>query len=650
MSSAATTTQATQTEKQESSKSSWTMATNKSVSNEDTFCDLGLEDMPVANKVSLSQDGFRSATGPATSCCIIRSIDVMESHREEILREIEPLPTSNLGSLRNNGEVLRPAVFRRSKLDSDNMTCPDETPVSQCRPQSGPGAYAVHMVQISPPIFIQSSITAPAAIPDVDMADDKDAANPILHHSTNAISILGIMDDLELSTRPEPCLAEANPVIDEREDVTVVDACPVDLYEVQKRQLQWAMRKKMYGLSFFLLLIVLAVIVGSVVKTHATQSSEDVATQAPNADLSIEPSGAPSSAPSEALDLLFLDLPLHTQDSIFNGNTPQHQAWEWLSTHQNITYLPNWRKTQLFALATFFFAFEGEHWNPLIQERWMDDTKEECLWFSSGFGRFEGEEFVEWSLEVDGYPQVDSCNSQGEFIWLDLGDLHLSGFAPYVPREIALLTSLSYIGLYDNDIEVPFAAIIPSQLLLPTHSSGLTGSKLGGLTSLEVLTLSENYISGQLPSELGLLTEMTILYIDMNILSGFICTELGEMTSLVELTLHDNSFWGTIPSELGQLTNLEWLGLQHLPLLTGAIPSELTLLTSLRFLDLRNSTGLSGVIPDELCFLKNGSCTFVDWWGASYNCTLEFDCTDMLCGCDCPCSNNSLGVGTLIGI
>jgi hypothetical protein len=365
-----------------------------------------------------------------------------------------------------------------------------------------------------------------------------------------------------------------------------------------------------------------------VVLTHPKHSREKVATPVPTAYLSMEPSEAPSSAPTRVLDLLLMDLPLYTQDSILNGNTPQYMAWGWLSKHQNITNLPAWRKRQLFALATFFFAFEGENWNPLIRERWMDDTREECLWYSSGFGRFQGEEFVEWSLEVDGFPQVDSCNNLGEFIWLDLSDLQLSGYSPSIPPEIDLLTSLSYIGLYANDLE-----------LLWTNLTGLIYSELGGLTSLKSLSLTQNAISGPISSEVGILTNMELLYLEYNILSGPICTELGSMISLEELTLNDNWFSGKIPSELGQLTNLGWLQLLNLPLLTGSIPSELSLLSSLRYLDLRNSSGLSGTIPNELCYLQNASCSFVDWWGATWNCTLEFDCTETLCGCDCPCAN-----------
>jgi len=49
--------------------------------------------------------------------------------------------------------------------------------------------------------------------------------------------------------------------------------------------------------------------------------------------------------------------------SIFNtaGKTPHWKAWNWLSSHQNLTNLVKWRKKQLFAMAAFFFAFGGEH-------------------------------------------------------------------------------------------------------------------------------------------------------------------------------------------------------------------------------------------------------------------------------------------------
>jgi hypothetical protein len=74
-------------------------------------------------------------------------------------------------------------------------------------------------------------------------------------------------------------------------------------------------------------------------------------------------------------------------------------------------------------------------------------------------------------------------------------------------------------------------------------------------------------------------------------------------------------------------------------MLTGSIPSELALLTSLWYLDLSGNENLSGTIPDEFCHLHNSSCTFLDYWDDSYNCTLDFECSDILCGCHCPCFN-----------
>ena len=156
-----------------------------------------------------------------------------------------------------------------------------------------------------------------------------------------------------------------------------------------------------------------------------------------------------------------------------------------------------------------------------------------------------------------------------------------------------------------------------------------------------MLALWNTSLSGLLPSELGRLTHMEWLYLGINSLSGRIFTEIGEMTSLIELDLSANSFIGTIPSELGWLVNLTWLDLSNMVLLTGSFPSELSMLTSLLYLNLSGSSGLSGTIPTEFCHLQNQSCTFIDYLGRSYNCTLDFDCSNILCGCDCPCSNDT---------
>jgi hypothetical protein len=444
-------------------------------------------------------------------------------------------------------------------------------------------------------------------------------------------------------------------------------------------------------------LIALAISLGFGLGTRKS----DKITTAPTLSPSTAPSAVPSSAPTGHLDLLFEDLPENTQRSLQNFSAPQRKAWEWLSNHQNITNLAEWRKKQLFALASFFYSFEGENWPSVPRREWMDDAVDECLWFSNKFGQFyvENNEEKYDSYALTYFP--DPCNTIGEFQSLLLLGLELSNFSVSIPPETALLTSLSYISMMNSNISAPFTAMLPTELhqlsnltglyfdynslwgpipselvflsnltdlFLPENSmTGLLPSELGLMTSLAYLYLPVNSLSGLLPSELGLMTSMIYLDISDNYFSGSLPTDLGEMTlvkylwltdngftgsifsevgdmgSLVDLSMSGNMFSGPIPSELGCLTHLEWLDLSYLPMLSGSLPSELSLLTLLCGLDLRGSSGLSGTIPDEFCYLQNSPYYYVDWEGIPDNYTLDFDCSGILCGCDCPCLNNTTG-------
>jgi hypothetical protein len=494
-------------------------------------------------------------------------------------------------------------------------------------------------------------------------------------------------------------LVEARVVTEESTMNILQEAQQVDVDELGnalQQQQEKQCRRVFYALLVFAI-CVLAISLGVTGVTLVTRRDRAPASDPPNVYLSMEPSQVPSSAPTGELDALFTDLPNHTRDNIQKGNTPQYQAWEWLSRHQNVTNLPEWRKKQLFALATFFYSFEGENWNPLIRKRWMEDTKEECLWFSTGFGRFVDGDYLEWPID-----QFPSCNIQEEFTWLELQDLQLSGLAPSIPPEIVLLTSLSTIALYQNGgLQMPLTAILPSELYqmsslkeLWLYGNNITGHiprELGLMTKLTLLEIDSNLLSGPLPSELGKIANMAKLHLFQNALSGWLPTELGLMTSLTELALDGNRFSGLLPSELGRMTELAdlWLhsnrfsgaipselgstnltllnlgdnmfsgGIPHeiwqlshwyyvdlydLPMLTG--PIEMSLMPEMGYLDLSGSFGLSGTMPNELCSWQNPWCTFFNRdSGEVMNCSLIFNCTALLCGCDCPCPNASLGVG-----
>ena len=121
----------------------------------------------------------------------------------------------------------------------------------------------------------------------------------------------------------------------------------------------------------------------------------------------------------------------------------------------------------------------------------------------------------------------------------------------------------------------------------------LTGSippELGGLASLESLSLGGNDLTGSIPPELGGLVSLESLRIGGNDLDGSIPPELGELTGLKVLRLQNNDLTGSIPPELGDLSLLTELWV-HRNRLSGPLPLSLARLAALQSLRY-NATGL----------------------------------------------------------
>ncbi|CAB9521283.1 expressed unknown protein [Seminavis robusta] len=414
----------------------------------------------------------------------------------------------------------------------------------------------------------------------------------------------------EMPTSGERQLAVANLVLeDEDEEKNMPAAAPVDLQQLQEREQTKKRQKLMFFVVAISLFIVAAATVGAVVRTQNQREPEVVvlpSTASPTEYGSMTPSEVPSSAPTGALDLLLDSLPDNTVARMNNGSdTPQWKAWRWVAEHQNITFLPEWRKTQLFALATFFYAFEGDNWNPLIKGHgWMDDTVEECDWFSSGFGYFDWYgKYREW------YGGTAPCDELGQFTSLDLADLDLLDHIPSIPPEISLLTSLSRLLLNNNDFARLTASFFPAEFFRMTALTSLwfAGNQLLGpvpselalLTALVNVDLSDNRLTGLVPSELGLLTFLERLHIDQNELTHLIPFELGLLTSLDNLDLSGNRLTGPFPSELGLLTLMQELNFGENQL-TGTVPSEIGKMTALNWFEL-DQNQFTGPFPSELC-------------------------------------------------
>ena len=111
------------------------------------------------------------------------------------------------------------------------------------------------------------------------------------------------------------------------------------------------------------------------------------------------------------------------------------------------------------------------------------------------------------------------------------------------------------------------------------------------------------------------------------------------------LSINDNQFDGVMPSSLGLLTHLKIFRVDN-NRLEGSIPMEIQSLASRGSLVSLNLTGntFSGMINNaELCDM--GSLANRSWFRHTgdlsyFDCSLDFDCSDTLCGCDCSCPEN----------
>ena len=111
--------------------------------------------------------------------------------------------------------------------------------------------------------------------------------------------------------------------------------------------------------------------------------------------------------------------------------------------------------------------------------------------------------------------------------------------------------------------------------------TGAIPTELGALTSLKVLSLSNNLLTGAIPAALGNLSLLTQLWLDSNQLTGAIPGELGGLANLAFLSLYNNQLTGAIPAALGNLSLLRatrFAGNTDTdgnPSLTGCVPHGL---------------------------------------------------------------------------
>ncbi|CAL9051132.1 unnamed protein product [Musa banksii] len=143
------------------------------------------------------------------------------------------------------------------------------------------------------------------------------------------------------------------------------------------------------------------------------------------------------------------------------------------------------------------------------------------------------------------------------------------------------------------------------QLSLISNPSfvGAIPSHIFSLTSLRVLTLSQNRLHGTIPDSISELNSLVHLDLSYNSLTGGIPSQIGRLKDLVGLDLSYNSLTGSIPPSIGQLRLLQKLDLSSNSI-AGIVPDSLQNLRFLDFFALSNNN-LSGEFPKGIAKLQN---------------------------------------------
>ncbi|XP_022746337.1 receptor-like protein 12 [Durio zibethinus] len=201
-----------------------------------------------------------------------------------------------------------------------------------------------------------------------------------------------------------------------------------------------------------------------------------------------------------------------------------------------------------------------------------------------------------------------------KFANLNYLNLSNSGFKGQIPAEISRMTSLVTLDLSTNfylgqslKLEKPNLKMLVGNLtrLRFLHLDGVNISASGkewcqalsSLTNLQVLSMSNCYLSGPIDSSFSNLRSLSVIRLDSNNLSAPLPKFFADFRNLTSLRLSATDLTGRVPEEVLHATTLQTLDLSYNKLLKGSF-QDFPLNTSLQTLVL-SDTNIGGQLPES---------------------------------------------------
>lgn len=274
------------------------------------------------------------------------------------------------------------------------------------------------------------------------------------------------------------------------------------------------------------------------------------------------------------------------EDDLFEPDTPQFFAYDWLLNDPDFLEYDDVRLLQRFALVTLYFSTDGENWQR--NDRWLSEENE-CLWYTTSSSLPCDDDLLYTAVDLDLNNLFGTIPSELALLSNSLTRLDLSGnfdgLTGSIPSALGFLTPLQSVKLGSNSLQ------------------GSIPDTLGKWNNVQSIDLSDNQLTGTLPESIGIWTDLSLLNLENNELEGFLPTTIGSLTSLRTLNLAENAFTGPVPATLGEgATRLEDISIARNRFIS--LPDEIGNLVLLRRLSAEENE-LAGTIPSEIGNLVN---------------------------------------------